>query len=81
MIPLRLRWCLFAAALAAMVAGASGQLAPLLSTALWVPALFLLACHPSSPVRRAVERGLGLAIARQTLLIAPDRDDVPPGRA
>jgi hypothetical protein len=61
MIILRLRWCLFAAAAFAMIAGASGELAPLLSTALWVPALLVLACAPSSPVRRAVGRGLHVA--------------------
>jgi hypothetical protein len=62
MIFLRLRWCLFAAAALAMLAGASGELAPLLSTALWVPALLVLACAPSSPVRRAVGRGLHVPV-------------------
>jgi hypothetical protein len=57
---LRLRWCLFTVAALAMLAGASGELSPGLSTALWLPAVLVLACDPSSPIRRAVERGLHL---------------------
>jgi hypothetical protein len=56
-----LRSCLFAAAVAAMIAGASGWLSPLLSTALWMSSALALACHPSSPIRRAAERGLKFA--------------------
>jgi hypothetical protein len=41
-----------------MLVGASGGFSPLLSTALWLPSVVALVCHPSSPVRRAVGRGL-----------------------
>jgi hypothetical protein len=62
MILLRLRWCLFAVAAVALVAGASGELSPGLSTILWLPSLRVLACAPSSPVRRAVGRGLHMPV-------------------
>jgi hypothetical protein len=71
MLFLRLRWCLLTVAALAMLAGASGQLTPALSTALWLPSLLLLACDPSSPVRRAVERGL------HTMPVGEDRAETP----
>jgi cytochrome c oxidase assembly factor CtaG len=55
---------MFVVAALAMVAGASGQLSPLLSTALWLSSMVALACYPSSPVRRAVERGLHISSDR-----------------
>jgi hypothetical protein len=58
----RTRWLVCAFAVLALLAGASSTLSPLLSTALWLPALVVLAGDPSSPVRRAVGRGLHLSI-------------------
>jgi hypothetical protein len=57
----RTRWLVCAVAVLALLAGASGTLSPLLSTALWLPALLVLASDPSSPVRRTVERGLHIS--------------------
>ncbi|HWC86378.1 MAG TPA: hypothetical protein VG388_07560 [Solirubrobacteraceae bacterium] len=58
----------------ALLAGASGALSPLLSTALWLPAVLVLACDPASPVRRAVGRGLHVSAD-------PAREIDPPPRA
>jgi len=57
-----LRACLFAAAALAMLAGASGELSPLFSTALWLPSMLALACDPTSPVSRAVRRALRIPV-------------------
>ncbi|HWF35195.1 MAG TPA: hypothetical protein VG295_07475 [Solirubrobacteraceae bacterium] len=68
----RVRGCLLAIAILAMLAGASGQLSPALSTALLLPSLVMLACDPSSPVRRAVERGLHIAVEAEPVVGAGD---------
>jgi hypothetical protein len=57
-----LRSCLFAVAVLAMLAGASGELSPLLSTALWLPSMLALACDPTTPISRAVRRGLQIPV-------------------
>ncbi|MEA2196548.1 MAG: hypothetical protein QOJ25_599 [Solirubrobacteraceae bacterium] len=57
----RIRWLVCTVAVLALLAGASGTLSTLLSTALWLPSLLVLACDPASPVRRAVERGLHIS--------------------
>jgi hypothetical protein len=48
----------------AMIAGASGELSPLLSTTVFLFSMLAFVCHPSSPIRRAVERGLHLSVDR-----------------
>jgi hypothetical protein len=55
---------MFVLAALALLAGASGELSPLLSTALWMSSMLAFACYPSSPVRRAVERSLHIAVER-----------------
>jgi len=52
-----------------MIAGASGELAPGPSTALWLPSLLMLACDPSSPMRRAVGRGLHIRVEERQALV------------
>jgi hypothetical protein len=49
-------------ALLALLAGASGELSPLLSTALLLPGVLAFACDPASPVRRAVGRALQIPV-------------------
>jgi hypothetical protein len=53
-----LRPVLFTVAAASMMLGAFGVLAPMLSTALWLPATIVLACHPASPLVRAISSAL-----------------------
>jgi len=53
-----LRRVLFTLAAGSMTFGALGVLSPALSTVLWLPAAILLACHPSSPLVRAVSSAL-----------------------
>jgi hypothetical protein len=48
----------FAFAAGSMMLGAIGTLSPTLSTVLWVPSVILLACHPSSPLVRAISNAL-----------------------
>jgi hypothetical protein len=67
-----LRPFLLALAVLAMLAGASGELSPLLSTALLVTSMLTLACDPSSPVPRAVRRGLRIPVDGPT----PAADEV-----
>jgi hypothetical protein len=83
---LRLRRYLFAAAAVAMLAGASGELSPAVSAALWLPSLLVFACGPSSPVRRAVGRGMRLpvdqpqALMRSGTSLTPYDHDAPAAR-
>lgn len=69
---LRLHWCVWAVAAVAMLAGASGELSPGLSTALWLPSLLVLACDRSSPLRRAVSRGLQVPLEDPQAMIGGD---------
>jgi hypothetical protein len=41
-----------------MMLGAIGAFSPAVSTLLWLPAVVLLACHPSSPLVRAISGAL-----------------------
>jgi hypothetical protein len=58
--------------------GASARVPPLIATALWVVAMLVFACHRSSPLRRAVARGLRLpkqpaqSLVRSGTSLTPD---------
>ena len=52
------RTTLFALAAGSLLLGASGVLSPALSMLLWLPSGLLIACHPASPVVRAIRDSL-----------------------
>jgi hypothetical protein len=53
-----LRLLLFTFAAGALVLGASGILSPGVSSLLWLSSAILLACHPSSPLVRAISNAM-----------------------
>lgn len=66
---LMLRSCLFVIAVIAMAVGASREFSPLPSTGLLTSSLLVFTCYRSSPVRRAVGRGLRLRMREPQNLV------------